>query len=534
MSEKNYNLAFPFYQQSLERPEATALWVDGAYYSYAQISEQASRIAAWLQQRCDGKLRRVAILCSRSLGAYQGILGSSWAGACYVPLNPKFPEKRLAAILQQAEPQALIVDTAALELLSPALITLLPNDCILVTNGPAVTLYGTDIDGAKQLEGASPLEEPVAVGPDAEAYLIFTSGSTGEPSGVVITTGNLNFAIETLTRRYPFHSEDRFSQFFELSFDFSVMDLFVPWRVGASTYVVPEAQKLGPGRFIAEHCLTVWSCVPSIIAMMGRMGMLKPNVLPSLRFALFSGETLLAEAAKLWQDAAPNCLIVNLYGQTEAPIGSLAQNYDASAPVTEENAGVAIGAAFDGVYVAIVDSNGQFIEGEGVGELVLSGPHVANGYLGDSQRSAAKFKSLTHPRYGERIWYHTGDLARRDANALFHYLCRSDNEIKISGHRVVLEGVERYLRQCSACAEVGVTAQQGSTGSVESLVGFVVAPQIDVAAIKQAMLAYLPRPIIPKRIFAVDELPLNANGKLDRQQLQMLASQLTVKQKRPS
>ncbi len=509
----------------MAHPENIALWVDGIAYTYAEMALQAQRIANWLRAGKGHPVKRVAILTNRSIASYLGILGAGWAGAGYVPLNPAFPEKRLLRILAQAQPGALIVGTECLAQLTPAILESFPGR-VFVANGDSVIIHNAQVEGVEQLTNITALEPPAEVDSSSEAYLVFTSGTTGEPNGVAISASNLAFAIQSLSARYPFNESDRFSQFFEISFDFSVMDIFVPWQVGASTHVIPPSQKLGPGRFIQEHRLTVWTCVPNMINLMAQMKMLEPGIFPSLRFSCFSGETLTAAAARIWQDATPNGIIVNLYGQTEAPIGSLVQTFTPNTPITSETGGLALGKTLPDTFVAIIAENGEFAEPGNTGELALAGPHVAAGYLHNPQRTAEKFRQLEHPLYGLHTWYISGDLARQDQTGIFHFLGRTDNELKISSYRIMLEEVEHYLRQSAECHTVAIIPWHNHMGIAEALIGFVVTDkQIDEPTIKKDMGLNLPRPMIPRRIFALPELPLNPNGKIDRQSLTQIAEE---------
>jgi surfactin family lipopeptide synthetase C len=135
---------------------------------------------------------------------------------------------------------------------------------------------------------------------------------------------------------------------------------------------------------------------------------------------------------------------------------------------------------------------------------------------------------MTHPLYGSRTWYLSGDLARQDAGSTFHFLGRTDNEIKISGHRIMLEEVELYLRENTGFSTVAVVHMQDDLGVAETLIGFVVEDKIDEPEIKEAMLKDLPRPLVPRRIFAVNEMPLSTNGKVDRQELLRIAHMKAV------
>ncbi len=521
----NYNPAYPFYLNSINNPDNPALWVDGSTYSYRELAEQACRIAVWLRQATNSRATRVAILAHREICAYRGILGICWSGASYVPLNPAFPDQRLATIIESASPDVLIFDRKMLERATPELIRAYAGR-ILLADGDMDNIHGQSIACYGQLPEQVNITEPSFVDAEAEAYLVFTSGTTGKPNGVITRAGSLDFSIRALCERYPFVASDRFSQFFDLSFDFSVMDLFVSWGAGASTYVVPDAQKMAPGRFIVDNSLTVWTCVPSLIKIMAQMKLLKPGIFPSLRLSFFSGEMLAEAAARLWQAATSNGVVVNLYGQCETIIASLAHTCDLDAAVVDETRSVALGTQLEGIFVAIVNKDGSFAEPGIRGEIAVSGPHVATGYLENSQRTREKFRDLEHPSYGLRSWYITGDLARQDKEGVFHFLGRADNELKIRGHRVTLEEVEHHLRQCSGCDSVAVIPIRSDLGGIEALRGFIVAERCNEQKLKTSLRQSLPQPLVPKRIHPIRELPLSRNGKIDRAALALISAAL--------
>jgi amino acid adenylation domain-containing protein len=521
--EEHANAALPFYRSARKYPGGSALRVDGESYSYGNLAELAAGIAGWLRSRDCAPAGRVGILCSRSVHAYAGILGVCWSGSCYVPFSEGWPDTRVQEVAQIAQLDALLVEKNCLGRLSASLLDKVSGK-VLLLDDTSTEVFGVKVEGWKTLNLSRPVEAPIPVGEDQEAYLVFTSGTTGSPNGVAISVGNLAHGITSLTSRYSFSCEDRFSQFFDLSFDFSVMDLFVPWGVGAETCVLPAAARLDPRGFIRDGCLTVWTCIPSSIAIMRRMGVLQADLFPSLRLSCFSGEALAAEAASSWQKAAPNSRIVNLYGQTEAPIGTLAHEYGPAAKITEENGFVAIGTRLPFCEAGVLSAKGRFLEPGNAGELAVAGSHVAGSYVNNASLTEKKFVLLDHPEKGRSRWYRTGDLARENSDGTFHFLGRMDNEVKVSGHRVMLEEVEFYLRQVVGERECAVIPHPSRSGGVESLVAFVAGGKKDEEAVKREMGTYLARPLVPRRIFLLGSLPLSRNGKVDRGALERIAA----------
>jgi D-alanine--poly(phosphoribitol) ligase subunit 1 len=513
------NLALPFRRQAEANPERPALWVDGSETTYARLADMAGRIAAWLEERPTPEQARVAVLASRSLEAYSAILGACWAGAAYVPLSPKAPEERLIRVLDIVRPEALIVDEAAIALLSPRLLDHCPARILSPRRSDSLALEAerrghVTVHGVDRLPSPGAIAEPRPVEPDQLAYVMFTSGTTGVPKGVMVSARNVHHLLSVLEERYAFGPEDRCSQAFELTFDLSVFDLFMAWAAGACLCVVPASQLMGPYRFIREQVLSVWFSVPSTVALMRKMKTLTPGAFPSLRYSLFCGEPLPAGSAKAWQEAAPASIVDNLYGPTEATVACLVQRVSDPVPVTRGRGIVAIGEPFPGMEAAIVDADGGFLPSGAEGELALSGPQVARGYYADQDQTKARFPTLDG-----KIWYLTGDVAYQDADGLFHHLGRIDHQVKVLGNRVELEEVDAHLREICGSDLVSCVAWPVEAGSARGIVAFVSGTTGSAAEIREAMGRRVPGYMVPSRIEFLETLPLGSSGKVDRKAL---------------
>src|SRR5208283_57039 len=258
----------------------------------------------------------------------------------------------------------------------------------------------------------------------------------------MIEAGSVERYCSAVQQRCGFQPHDRVSQVAELTFDNSVLDLFVTWAAGAGVYVVPEAQLMAPANFIRQHELTIWFSVPSTACIMERMKMLKPGAFPSLRCSIFAGEALPIASAQAWQIAAPNSVVENFYGPTEVTVDCIAQRLENPPNVTRHRGSLAIGKPLPGICAGIVDASLNFLPQGEEGELIVSGRQVARGYFQDDELTAARFPTLEGRR-----WYRTGDLAYQDSSGAFHHLGRIDNQVKILGNRIELEEVEAHLRE---------------------------------------------------------------------------------------
>jgi len=225
----NFNLAYPFFCHSIEHSQNVALVLDGENFTYSTLASMASRIAGWLNDGNKGHhgRRRVGILACRTLETYIGILGACWSGATYIPINVKAPTVILQNILKIADLDALILDERGAKRLTECGITM--SFRTLAPCGSALSDGGC---GADALESVVPLTAPVAMEPHDTAYVIFTSGTTGNPKGVKIGAGSVHHFLNHCRFLYGIKPEDRVSNFFEVTFDVSVFDLFATWGGG--------------------------------------------------------------------------------------------------------------------------------------------------------------------------------------------------------------------------------------------------------------------------------------------------------------
>ena len=512
----SYNLAQPFFENFLVHPERVALWVDGQGYSYSQLAAGAVAIARALRSAVpDTQAARVGIVSGRHFSTFAGLLGICWAGASYVPINSKWPEARVRGAIRVSRPVALVVDDDKLDDLPAGIIDALPTFVVGVRDH-AITISSGATSATRD---SDELGAPATREPTDEAYTVFTSGTTAQPSGVAVGCGAVHAGIDSLTAAHPVHSTDRFSQFFDLSFDFSVMDVFLPLGAGASLYVVPEYQRMGPAHFISTHRLTVWTSVPSLITMMHRMGMLKPRALSTLRLSCFGGELLTHGMASAWHAAAPDARIVNLYGQTEAPIGSFTCEWRADVESESPGTGVPIGRPLPGVSWQLADGQRHFVPGARRGELVVSGSHLASGYVDDPDRTDDRFCDRRDREAGSRRWFFTGDIVSVDDDGNLSFVGRNEHEVKIAGHRVSLSELEAQLREVVGGAQVAAIAWPVTDGVCEGIVAFVAAQQPDESTIRRALRGRIPANMMPHRIVQVKILPVADTGKVDRRAL---------------
>jgi non-ribosomal peptide synthetase component F len=275
---------------------------------------------------------------------------------------------------------------------------------------------------------------------------------------------------------------------------------------------------LKPGRFIDGSALTVWYSVPSVARFMKRMGDLAPARYPRLRLVKLVGEPFTVSLAQQFAAAAPNAAIVNAYGPTEATVTQLDHWFtDRDVTAGWQADVLPIGTAYGSAKLRVVDGNLVAVEPGVEGELLIGGPQVTGGYWLDPERTA---RSFVVPPGEAEVFYRTGDLVRRPANAdrPFEFLGRIDHQIKISGHRVELGEIEAALRAASGCEDVVAMGWPMDMNIASEIVAFI-AGDVDGEDIRATLKERLPYYMIPSAIHVRTSLPLNVNGKVDRQTL---------------
>jgi amino acid adenylation domain-containing protein len=528
MPQQSRTLRSGFLRSAERFPDRPALQLAGEILSYRELLARASALAATLSEHAPAdEPALTGVFGHRSITAYAGVLAGLLRGHGYVPFNPAFPTDRTRNMVARSGCRSLIVDAhgerqldEVLQGIDAGLQLLLPEQddvSALSARWPQHRFLGARdvVDGGKGALGAPQ--------PDAIAYLLFTSGSTGQPKGVMVAHRNVTHFVDAMVERYGVTEEDRFSQTFDLTFDLSAFDMFVAWERGACLCCPTQAQKLFPGRYIADCRLTIWFSVPSTAVLMSRLHMLKPGKYRGLRYSLFCGEALPVEVMQKWAESAPDSILENLYGPTELTIACTLYRWDPARSLSECEQGVVpIGAPYPGMQVLVADEQQREVPVGEAGELLMTGPQLTLGYYRDPERTAAAF--VVPPGRSE-VFYRTGDRVRRPAQGSpLVYLGRVDNQIKVQGYRVELGEIEAVLREEAGVeAAVAIGWPQTASGA-DGIVGFIGAAQADTEAIRQRVIGRLPPYMHPSEIRLVAEWPLNANGKIDRKALRALLS----------
>ena len=498
-------------QQADKTPDAPAL-ADARYqFSYREMRQQVVALASLLRARGVKPGDSVAVALPRSVFLTLALHGIVEAGAAWLPLDTGYPDDRLRMMLEDAKPKLLIATNEQLARFS-------------------------DIPGLESLCYDSPLPaedaDPLALSqPNHTAYIIFTSGSTGRPKGVMVGQTAIVNRLLWMQNHYPLTADDVVAQKTPCSFDVSVWEFFWPFIAGAKLVMAePEAHRdpLAMQQFFAQYGVTTTHFVPSMLAAF--VASLTPETArescASLKRVFCSGEALPADLCREWEQLTHSPLH-NLYGPTEAAVDVSwypAWGEDLAA-VTGNS--VPIGYPVWNTGLRILDAMMRPVPFGVAGDLYLTGIQLAQGYLGRPDLTASRF--IADPfNVGERM-YRTGDVARWLENGAVEYLGRSDDQLKIRGQRIELGEIDRVMQQLPdvehAVAHACVFNQAAATGGdARQLVGYLVSQSglpLDTSALREKLREKLPAHMVPTVLLQLAELPLSANGKLDRKVLPM-------------
>lgn len=508
------DLASLFFATAATFPDRPALEIGDHSYSYAELRHAAVRFATTLLTCEDDTADAVGVLAPRVFDAFAGVLGILAAGKSYVALNPELPLSRLQTMIDVSGTRVIVL-AAQCSSIGAQLLSQVQAPCTVIMTDERALLALAPLLPQHRMVLAKPARQSWQLPrdlADRPAYIVFTSGSTGRPKAIQVRHRHVIAYVTAIAQRCDFSALDRFSQTAELSFDLSVHDLFVCWSHGGSLCVIGGSSLLAAVRIVRERALTIWCSVPSLIGLVHGLGLLKPQSMPSLRHSFFCGEPLTISAARLWQQAASNSVVENLYGPAETTVAVTSYRWEASSEPQPSSDVVPIGYPLAGTRLRVVDEQLQSAPVGQAGELCIGGPQVSDGYLHDPQRTAERFVAL--PGTAPERWYRTGDVVRADEAGCLHFIGRRDCQIKMRGFRIELEEIDRILQRFAA-TELALAVAWPAGGAAEAIYGFI-AGDFDEAEVRRGCAAHLPRYMVPTEIFSLASMPRNASGKMDR------------------
>ena len=463
-----------------ETPDAEAVVCRGRRLTYAELDRKANQLAHALRAAGVREQDPVAVLLERDIELVVALFGVLKAGAVHVPMDPTYPAERLAHLVKDSAPAA-VVSTSdpgfGIPVIDP-----------LVLNGPSA---GDD----------------VVPSPDSLAYVIYTSGTTGKPKGVAITHRGLPSLVALQEDVVGIRHGERYLHFASTSFDVSYWQFFLPLLSGGTSVIAPEEVR-GSGddllAYAAEHRVTGLNLLPSFLSAMPDDATVDPEV-----FFVVGAERLDPELAHRWGDRRA---LFNAYGPTEVTINSVTWAYSADDPGP-----LPIGRPDPQVRAYVLDAGLRPV-GTGVtGELYLAGPKLARGYVNRPGQTAERFVADPFGAPGDRM-YRTGDLVRWRPDGQLVFLGRADHQVKLRGFRIEPGEIESALARHPDVRAAVVLVREDRPGD-RRLVGYVVpvdGADPDPTALREYLAAELPAHMVPSAVLVLERLPLGPSGKLDR------------------
>lgn len=489
-------------------PDALAVVAGEDTLTYRELDRSANRLSHTLRSAGAGPGAPVGILLHRGTRLVVALLAAWKAGAAYVPLDPRHPDSRTAAVLSEAG-VAVVATSAAL-------------------SGQAgeLDVPTVDVHADEALDGLPTDPPEVEVSGAHPAYVLYTSGSTGRPKGVVIGHAGLANQVEWRARTHGLGSGDRVLHKTPLTFDAAGWEIFAPLLGGGTVAMAPAGAESDPALLVQavdEQRVTVLQVVPSVLAMLvDEPGWRRCT---SLRLLSSGGEQLHAELVQRFLRCLPEAAdggeeveVWNTYGPTECSNEVTGHRFD---PL-QRSGPVPIGLPIDGTRVVINGPDGREVRPGHRGELLLGGVGLAHGYLGRSALTAERFvPDPQAPTNGARL-YRTGDLVRQRADGALEYLGRTDDQVKVNGVRIEPAEVEAALAghpDFLEAAVAGYRTPEGGTRLSAYLRPRPGAGAPDPGEVREFLAGRLPQTHLPSAYVVTAAFPRTASGKLDRSAL---------------
>ncbi len=511
-----------FFARAAQQPDRLAVITPHRSLGYGELAAEVNALARKLRRLGVGANQLVAISMDKGWEQIVAALAVVNAGGTYLPVDPSLPQERRHYLVSYSNASVVLIQRRenhrdrALDW--PEDVTV-----VAVEEGAREGEYGEDVDTA-EIEALSPLQKATDL-----AYVIFTSGSTGMPKGVMIDhRGAVNTVLD-INDRFAISQDDRVLALSSLSFDLSVYDVFGPLAAGGSVVIPDAAEVRDPAHWaslVREHDVTVWNSVPQLMQLLvDREEQLGEGPLSSLRVAMLSGDWIPVTLPDRIGGRAPNCRVFSLGGATEASIWSIIYPIERVESTWQS---IPYGKPLRNQIFYVLDDALEHRPIWVSGELYIGGVGVAQGYLGDTEKTRHRF--IEHPVTGERL-YRTGDLGRYLPDGNIEFLGRADFQVKIQGFRIELGEIEAQLEKHPALRACVVTAHGPRRGE-KRLVAYVVESEDGKGAspdesgsasgseLYEALQAHLaetlPSYMVPSQFVTLPALPLTANGKVDR------------------
>ena len=483
-------------------PDRPAIISDERTLVYEELWRLTTRLAAQLRERHVGRNDLVAIVARRGWRQVAAAMAVLQAGGAYLPVSSELPAERKSWLVAQPSVKVVLVEQD------------LADGFALPSGAQLVVLQEALPDGAP----GPAVELPSIQGEQDLAYVMFTSGSTGLPKGVMIDHRGAVNTVQDVIDRFGLTADDRVIGISAFNFDLSVYDIFGSLGTGAALVLPPYSDTPSPddwARLAREHQISVWNTVPALLEMqIEYLGSRTAADLASLRLVMLSGDWIPIGLPGRLCTHLPHTRLVSLGGATEASIWS---NYFVVDRVDPSWKSIPYGWPLSNQTFHVLTQDLRHAPAWVPGDLYIGGLGVAQGYYQDADRTAASF--ICHPHTGERL-YRTGDLGRYHGSGYIEFLGRNDGQVKIRGFRIELGEIEAVLCRCPGVRSAAAIVRQAGQND-RQLAALYVPEHRDVteARVRAHLALTLPDYMVPAQFVELDQIPVTANGKVDRKAL---------------
>ncbi len=492
-----------FFEKAQSQPEKIALIYRNQTWTYDRLATWVQSLAEALHQKGVRPKDRVAVFMEKHAEQVVSCLAILSLRAAYVPLDPSMPQKRIQKILEQSQITFACVQQDSLKLAEQlGLVPIDTNESLVRTYSQRVPNLEVDITDL--------------------AYMIYTSGSTGTPKGVLIDHQGAVNTILDVNQRFEVLSDDKVLGISSLSFDLSVYDIFGTFAAGGTLVLPQEEDRRDPqvwAKLIEDHQITVWNSVPALLELL--LDSSKPECAIHLKTVFLSGDWIPLNLPERLKKMQPASRLIAMGGATEASIWS---NWFEVNEVDSDWSSIPYGYPLSNQSYFILDSQLQSCPDYVTGDLYIGGLGVAMGY-DDPEKTKASF--IEHPDWG-RI-YKTGDIARYWPNGVIEFLGRRDHQVKVAGHRIELGEIEAALNQLDGVKEAIAGVQETSL-EVKQLVAWIVqepdSKKLQSQDVQDSLKDFVLDYMIPQNIIFLEKLPLSNTGKVDRNALRQMTTEM--------
>lgn len=482
-----------FKQQVEATPDKIAVQFNAQDISYANLARQVDELAQHLSRMGVKRNTLVGVCVDRSPRMVICLLAIMQAGGTYVPIDPKQPSDRISIILEDAAPLVVITETKL-------------RQKVAVDSCKQVICLDDELLGASE----ESFEYPDVKGEDL-AYIIFTSGSTGRPKGVEVRHHGLSTFLRAMSVQPGMTSDDVILSVTTISFDIAALELFLPLIVGATVRIAPYESTINGEALLLllSQKISVLQATPATYRLLISSGWKGDSNLK----ILCGGEALSYELA---QQLLPLCSSLwNMYGPTETTIWSSVHQ------VSKEEKSISIGKPIIGTQMFVLNESLKPVSIGVTGELYIAGDGIANGYYGNRELTNAQFLSNPFSSVENAKMYKTGDLVRYNLDMNLEYIGRIDFQVKVRGFRIETGEVENILAEHDTVKQCVVTTWPDEHGE-HTLIAYLLAAYesiIDAGQLRNYLKTKLPDYMLPSKFILLEQLPLTANGKVDRKAL---------------